>query len=210
MTTSNELARVARLWAAQGGRTKWSTLPSLRLWDAVQQLPEYPVTLRRYVVPNEPDNRFSGWGIFLIDSSGMLACVTDYGNYAYKWSSIGPRDFRAFLCGCDDGYLTGKLAPEKSYDGDATEKHIRRTILEDRRRGELSCEAAREEWDLLDNSDLSSEMGFGEWLRETTYSDAWDFAVRTHSAEIQMFCERLWPRLVAQLKQQLEKEKPDA
>jgi hypothetical protein len=210
MTTYNELARVARLWAAQGGRTKWNTLPSLRLWDAVQQLPEYPVTLRRYVVPNEPDNRFSGWGIFLIDSSGMLACVTDYGNYAYKWSSIGPRDFRAFLCGCDAGYLIGKLDPSKHYDGDATGKQIRRTILEDRRADGLSCDQARDEWDLICDSDLDSEMGFGDWIRRTSYSDAYDFAVYTSSASVQMFCERLWPRLVAQLKQQLEKEKPDA
>jgi hypothetical protein len=76
-----------------------------------------PVVVWRYTVPAEPwrrlardpEHRYSGLGYFLIDSSGMFTCVTDYGNYAYKWSDWGPRDFRSFLCGLSSDYLCGKL-----------------------------------------------------------------------------------------------------
>lgn len=209
MTTLNELARLAREWAAHGARSKWSTLPSLRLWDAVIALPAEPITLWRYTVPPEAD-KFSGWGIFLIDSSGMMTCVTDYGNYAFKWSSIGERDIRSFLCTCDQGYLTGKLDSSKHYNENATIKHIKETIVEDRKSGALSRDVARTEWDLLCDSDLFSEHDFGEWMKETSYADAYEFAVYNPSAAITAFCERLWPRLVAQLKQQLEQENADA
>ncbi|ARF67055.1 hypothetical protein B7C51_19310 [Paenibacillus larvae subsp. pulvifaciens] len=38
-----------------------------------------------------------GWGIFILDETGMFAAVTDYGNCAYKWPHSGCEDFRHFF-----------------------------------------------------------------------------------------------------------------
>lgn len=56
--------------------------------------PGQPVTVWRYYVPS---HRHQGWGIFLLTSDGMLAVVSDYGNYAFRWSAFGEGDFRHFV-----------------------------------------------------------------------------------------------------------------
>ena len=191
-------------------RSHVGTNPARRLWAAVCALPDEPVTLWRYVMPPEPQDRFSGWGFFLLDSAGMMACVTDYGNYAHKWDAIGDRDFRSFLCGCEQDYLAGKLDSSMHYNGDATRKEIRRTICELRREAQLTRDVARTEWDLVDEYDgVYSEVDFADWHRNTTFSDAYELAVYRSSASIVAFCERLWPRLVVLLKEQLKKEYPN-
>lgn len=37
-----------------------------------------------------------GWGTFILRSDGYFSCVTDYGNYAFRWLRHGEDDFRAF------------------------------------------------------------------------------------------------------------------
>ncbi len=234
MGSHTEVVRAAVEWAKQGARSKWITEPSLQLWDAVHALsPEdfteqcthsgcanfgerrcadHPmatdgVTLWRHVLKPEPEDRFSGWGFFLLDSSGMLACVTDYGSYAYKWDAIGERDFRKFLCTCDQWYLTSKLDPSTHYDGDATLKRIRQRICELRREGQLTRDRARTEWELVELGDeVYSSVDFADWYRRTDLHDAAELAVYSSSPQIVAFCERLWPRFVALLKAQLEKD----
>lgn len=186
---------------------------------------DYHVTVWRYVIGPEYEDRLSGWGIFLVDSEGMMSVVSDYGNYAYLWSSIGDRDFREFLSDCDEWYLTSKLAPQRSYDGAATERRIKDEIARKRRNGSISRARARLRWDCLLRADLGSELGFSDWVRDDDDTvrhhhhcsgdgrrrdeqpmAAHELAVYTHSPQIQMFCRRLWPRFVARLQAQLKEE----
>ncbi|MHB1418700.1 MAG: hypothetical protein ACYCX4_03810, partial [Bacillota bacterium] len=117
------------------------------------------IQIWRYYIPSE--DGLEGWGIFLLDSTGMFAAVTDYGNYAFRWAYHGEKDFRKFVIGLknDPGYLLGKVLPNgKVYDGEETIKNIKETIIDVRRDGSWSKEQARKEWDLLD-SDLEYEYG---------------------------------------------------
>lgn len=51
------------------------------------------LTVWQYDLPSEEG---SGWGTFLLRSDGYFSCVTDYGNYAFRWLHHGEADFRLF------------------------------------------------------------------------------------------------------------------
>jgi hypothetical protein len=162
------------------------------------------IKIWRYCIPTE--DGLSGWGIFLLDSTGMFAAVTDYGNYAFKWSNWGPGDFRKFVIGLSPGYLLGKVA-KVEHDGEATLKSVKEYILECRRDGEWSKEEAREEWDLLAECDgLDSIPACTRWYDATKISDAGEFMSEGYDMDARMFAEKLMPRLAEALKQELEKQ----
>jgi hypothetical protein len=165
-----------------------------------------PVVVWRYTVPAEPEHRYSGWGYFLIDSSGMFTCVTDYGNYAYKWSDWGPRDFRRFLCGLSSDYLCGKLDSTRTYDGERTYKRVREEITSLRRSECITGEFAYREWRLAKQMvrHSSTDHDFRDWYEETELENASELAQYSLGIQVRTFAERLYPRLVELLKDDLE------
>ena len=161
----------------------------------------------RYSVPSE---NCEGWAILFLDDAGCFAVLSDYGNYAYRWNARGfgsPGGIRPFLLGCDNGYLAGKLSPQKVYDGDATLRAVREYILERRRERDWTAERARDEWDLLEWNDLDSEFRFQTWLNDTKIEDPWEglaqYALDIHAAA---FLERAWPRLKSLIQADLASE----
>jgi len=54
-----------------------------------------------------------GWAKILLDSTGIFAAVSDWGNYAFVWSAWkhGQEDFRTFVAELekDPDYAAGKL-----------------------------------------------------------------------------------------------------
>lgn len=110
------------------------------------------VQIWRYVV--EPKNN-EGWGIFLLDSTGMFCAYTDYGNYCYKWTYHGCKDFRSFVLQiCHKGesdYVLGKLVGpnNKEYCAEGTLQNIKEAICEQRHQNRLTKAAARTEFDRL-------------------------------------------------------------
>jgi hypothetical protein len=136
------------------------------------------------------------WAKVFMDSTGALAIISDFGDYAYHWSSWGDRDFREFLLGLDDSYLGGKLdigrpGPDP-LDEEATVKRVREEILGMRRRYSLSKSDARHEWELVD--DWLKEGQVERWLEETTLEEAWELLVYHRlPGQLRAFLDRLWP-----------------
>ena len=165
------------------------------------------IQMWRYTLPTI--DRIEGWGIFLMDSTGIFAAVTDYGNYAYSWSHYGEKDFREFIIGLEKSpsYLLGKVARhEYKYDGEETLKFIKKHILEYRRDANVTREEARKEWDLLEEYELEYEYGFNQWYESTSLDDAHEFYHESYSASAIGFAKKLIPRLAELLRAELDKE----
>lgn len=182
-----------------------------------------PVTVWRYSLPPEAD-RISGWAIVLMDASGMFAAVSDYGNYAYKWSSFGHDDFRRFVIGLEADYTRRKLSPGQSYDAELTLRAVKGEIMRLRLRGgregvpdpesmdgrtlgrPLNRDEAREEWERLKNhSDLWTREDYAVWAQDTRL-DYFELSRTKPDVRAVSFCERILPRLQAILRDELAKE----
>lgn len=154
------------------------------------------VQVWRYALRN--DKPGEGWGVFLLDSNGMLAIASDFGNYVYHWPSQGwgKGGFREFLLELDTCYLSGKLAGgAREYQADRTLSNIREEICRLRREGYLEKDQARCEWDLpREFNNLRRSEDFGNWLEETRLEEAWEWAVYDVPTQLMLFCQRVWPR----------------
>jgi len=160
----------------------------------------------RYSIP--PTDSVEGWGIFLLDSTGMFAAVTDYGNYAFKWTHHGCKDFREFVIKAHKSYdyILGKLI-SKVYSGKKTINHIKRHILEYRWERSYSKKFARKEWDLIKEiDDMDNVIGFKEWYDSTHIEDAAEFYGEDWTPCAKAFAKKLMPRLAEVLKAELAKE----
>lgn len=166
----------------------------------------HEVKFWRYYVPNIDGE---GWGIFLLDSTGMFAAVTDYGNCAYRWAHHGEDDFRKFLTGGSWGYYLKKLFPhEYEYCQEKTLQSIKERILYSRFNRYITEEQAREEWDLLErHDDLYSSSDFTRWYDETSLDDAGEFYEQDYSASAKAFCYKLLPRLAEMIEKDIQNDK---
>ena len=162
------------------------------------------IKIWRYTLP--PTDNIEGWGIFLLDSTGMFAAVTDYGNYAFRWTHYGEKDFRKFVADLDRSpdYLLSKVAPHgKEYDSDKTIKGIKEHIIEYRREGCYTKEQAREEWNLINDDELSTLYEFHLWLDKTNIDEAYEFQVESYPFDCIAFATKLIPRLAGVLRSEL-------
>jgi len=166
--------------------------------------PTKAVWLKRYVIPPE---KHEGWAIIHIDANGFFATVSDYGNYAYLWTSFGPNDFRKFLAQLDQGYVVGKLTGGKTiYDGEATLKAIKEHIIGARKEGTYSRGEARHEWGkMVYNREMLSDVReFEEWCDETKIEEPWEFHCSEPEPQAVAFYQKVWPRFVELIKAELE------
>lgn len=60
-----------------------------------------PITRFYQIKPGQ-----SGWARIWITDDACFTCISDWGNYGHWWGGPG-KEFRLFLAGCDDSYLTG-------------------------------------------------------------------------------------------------------
>lgn len=154
----------------------------------------------------------TGWAKVFIDSSGALAIISDYGNYAYHWTSWGERDFREFLLGIDDDYLGGKLAMDrrsgersKELDVKRTLDHIKRRILHLRRSRAWDPMTARDEWE---NMGLLEDGFVDEWMKNTALVNAWEHLVYLSvPRQLSMFLRRIWPLVKMAIRYEMADEK---
>lgn len=177
--------------------------------------------LKRYELRSTRETH-EGWAIFVLDTDrGFFSVVSDFGNYAYLWSSTGC-EFRKFLIECDADYLHGKLMmgrPDREvFDGHETKKCILET-LEEHNKGYLDDETGEggwehyasemnllEEWAPSDRFD--DERAFEEWVGATRLSDAYECARHIPKPQSWQFCTKVMPRFKAMLKAELEAETP--
>lgn len=136
--------------------------------------------------------------------------MTDYGNYSYRWTHHGRKDFREFVIDLahDWDYLLGKISPNgKQYDGEKTKGIIKEHILSCRKHGCYSKEFAREEWDRFKYYNINGEFdyhyGFYKWVEDTKIEEAYEFARYSYLASALSFAKKLMPRLAELLMQEL-------
>ncbi|GAB6989594.1 hypothetical protein [Paenibacillus pini] len=166
----------------------------------------------RYYIPSV--DGVEGWGVFLLDSTGMFAAVTDYGNFAYMWpiKHTGCDDFREFFKHRDAYYVLGKCAPSngQEYQGERTEEELRKTILRMRREDTFTEEDARKEWDLLNEVDLEYREGFHEWYQGTEFIDAHEHMVFDYTVSERAFADILFPKFCEAVANELKSELVEA
>lgn len=168
------------------------------------------IKIWRYSLPSE---KGEGWAVIHMDSKGFFATCSDYGNYAYHWSSWGEKDFRHFVIEMtkDPDYIGNKLNHEKWYkhNDDETVKNIKQEIIRRRREERIDKDEARDHWDDLDYYERG-ETDFRGWIEKQTLFEDWceasDCGVSKPSADIWCFCTRTLPRLAEILKAELEAE----
>lgn len=153
-----------------------------------------------------------GWAVFLVDSLGMLAVASDFGNYVHHWPVIGwsqgsADDFRKFIIECDASYIIRKLGQGRQViQPEATVKNIRKVVLDLRRNQSLTAVDARYEWDLIDRSCFDHEVGFSEWYEATKLVETYELASYGPEPQLVGFMERVWPRFIGLLKAELVDE----
>jgi len=103
-----------------------------------------------------------GWATITIDENGgLFNAQSDYDNYSYSWPSHGRKSFKHFILELvsDKPYFLGKVADDKHYYEEKTEKAWKEEVIRARKEGELDKEQARELWDEIIEFDyyLSSE-----------------------------------------------------
>ncbi|RKG68674.1 hypothetical protein D7V80_11800 [Corallococcus sp. CA054B] len=152
----------------------------------------------------------------ILRSDGFFATVSDWGNYAFRWTAPG-REFRAFvvqLAGQGD-YVCSKLETRDWWDGARTLKRIREHILTYRRDGTYSKEKAAEAWQSLadalgcwsgrDAKDCD-EIGidqFAVWCHDTELEMPYEFASYDYPPDVRGFCENVMPALATAIREEL-------
>lgn len=159
-----------------------------------------------------PSQGMEGYAVVFIDSAGVFSAVSDYGSYGHVWSHHGCRDIREFIMDLykDPDYAAKKLNDCRPavYDGEATEKHIRRMILEYRREMSWTKNQAREEWELLDGcNNVFYRSDFDDWYQHTRFDCANEFAVHRMNSQVMAFCTKVLPRLSQVLRDELMAER---
>ncbi len=163
---------------------------------------------RFYQVRVDPSQGME-WARIWITDDGCISILSDWGNFGYWFGSPGC-EFRKFLTGCDDGYLSNKFRDgEEEFDQQATERNARDLVLRNRRAGTLTKEQAADEWRAVCAVDWGDEYLRSRWYFEETklvdYGASEVLRFRT-PMRVQMFVKHLWPLFIVQLKSELADE----
>lgn len=109
------------------------------------------------------------------DGGGVLDIQSDYGNWGYRWSATGDKDFREFLCSIDRGYLFGKLsyADQYVFDEVATTKQLKKEVVEARKNDRSGdANVYREVFDIVAGVQdyVTDERSLYDYLQDRTAS----------------------------------------
>jgi hypothetical protein len=91
------------------------------------------------------------WAKIIIDENAwMFSCISDAGNFSYRWPSESHRTFKKFLTQIDMGYLMRKIEPRaEEFNYEETIKRLKKWLFQDRREGIISKESARSDYTAL-------------------------------------------------------------
>jgi hypothetical protein len=164
---------------------------------------EARIMLRRYDLPSV---NHEGWAVVVIDTNGYFSTVSDYGNYAYWWGSMGVDDLREFLVRCNADYVRCKLDPSRVLDGRRTEAGLRGIVLRARRRRKIDAYDAREAWE---RASVDDAVAVHDWFSNypgTLPDDYYEAYHEMPNPQVVAFTERVLPRLQAALRVELAEE----
>ena len=162
--------------------------------------------LRRYDIRSHRALH-SGWAIIVLDTSiGYFSTVSDYGNYAYAWSSPGI-EFRRFITQCEDDYLLGKLLSGRRdrevYDPDATKKAVADALEHEKD----SWSHYAEEMERFESCSFSDKEDFYWWYQGTKLDDAHELIRMKWNPQAVAFTKYVMPRFRALLREEIVGER---
>lgn len=150
--------------------------------------------------------RVGDYELLLDDENGrgrvVILALADGRAWTYCWplknrGSRGGGDLWAWLCDSDIGYVAGKMGAGDWFDADATVSLLREYLVQWRRDGHLTREAARAIWNSLD--DIQSESDWSAWLGindqeegERHVTDAWEYRSTGILPEFRAAFNALW------------------
>ncbi len=152
------------------------------------------------------------WAKIIIDNDAyVLSCVSDCGNYAYRWLSKEKKTFKELLVTMDRRYLLRKIEPYRTvYNHDETISNLKKAIFEQRRERNITKEQARKDFTVIGEFEYDgSEDLLMERLMNhtTTFADDinWtaDQMVKDYTPGAITFIEVLFPLLQEALKIEL-------
>lgn len=147
-----------------------------------------------------------GWALVMMREDGFFATISDYGNYAYLWSSIGTDDFRKFILSLDGAYLARKLKPESHVDADESFKNVAEDLKSRVKDGSLSKDQAKKARQVLARH--SSDGDWEGFLRDQDahqyFEEPWGFAISTLDSDVLSYAEKVLPRLKVVIQKDLE------
>lgn len=156
--------------------------------------------------------------IVISEKLGLFCAYSTFGNYVYRWTSIGSRTLKQFLAGLDRDYFMEKTRGRawKEFDLDATIADIKRHVLELRRAGDLTADQARAAWEDigdLDDGPVSDGMFMERVYRSTALwavygGDFYDLTIETPKLECAGFWRVIWPAFLEQIAEK-EVARPD-
>ncbi len=162
-------------------------------------------------IPNDMQWRCQ-WAKIIIDSDlWLFSCLSDAGNFSYRWPVEDNRTFKKFLTEIDMGYLMRKIEPRATeFDFESTIKNIKEHLFESRMSDDIPKVEAREVYELLKHLDYdnSEDLVIYQLIEGHKYfSDdpCWtvDLTVKKHSPEAITFTEVVFPLFQDSLKAEL-------
>lgn len=160
----------------------------------------------RYSVPSVDGE---GWGVFLLDRSGIFTAVTDFGNFAYWFSLRENESVEEFLLSTRPDQILCKIANEDVVDIEETIKYIKENLLYDRREGRFTEADARAEWKLIeelqvDLDEYSNDVAFQYWYDKTKIQFDDGFYQYKYPSAAVRFSNETFVRLQEKLKSELK------
>lgn len=150
----------------------------------------------------------------LHDETGLVAIVSDHGNWAHAWNPrhIGEPTLHHFVVRADADYAAGKMLHAKDreeLDVEGTRRQIFERIIRDRRETRIGKEVARERWDEIvdwDEQDYHEHILPGdEWL-----SEAYEYIAYRPTATAKAFMEIVWPGVQRAVREELARREEGA
>lgn len=131
--------------------------------------------------------------------------ITDYGNYAYEWTGAGDKGYACSLLGCDNAYITGKMAmghdEHRILHPDETCEAVWKAF--EAAHGDDDADWLGEAYSALERCEC--EADFFVWEAEYDWDNIYiDFQYGWGGC-LNGYCRRLLPELKRMLREELEK-----
>lgn len=137
-----------------------------------------------------PSVNHEGWALVILRADGFFAAVSDYGNFAFRWSATGCKDFREFFLNVQPDYICSKLGSQE-LDRDASFENVRKLIIEQRRANDLERDEARAMYDavrIYESDGVWEAMLYSSVLR---HLDPWECFVMRYQPQLVAFAEKI-------------------
>jgi hypothetical protein len=190
-----------------------------------------PFAARRIDRPNAEvftlfsDDDSGDWVHVVIDEqTGLFMATGSYGTYAHQWppQHLAADTLKEFLLGVDRDYFLSKTVPigqREVFDPEATLWALKDQILEARKLGDLSLtrEQARAAWtvveslrDEIDPQEIVNALQTREPVCRLFRDDTWEFLRDRISPQCELFWDKIWPQIAAELARRLDVEEAKA